>query len=70
MGYRTREEVEAWMANCPVKRWEDRLLAGNFTTEDDLAAIRKKIEAEVTRDMAAARADPFPEESQLYTDVY
>ena len=42
-GYRTREEVEAWKARCPIARWRERLLATGAVAADDLDRIDHEV---------------------------
>jgi acetoin:2,6-dichlorophenolindophenol oxidoreductase subunit alpha len=70
MGYRSREEVEAWMEKCPVKSWREYLLSAGYVTGDELQKIAAKIESEIADALALARTDPFPGADKLYTEVY
>lgn len=64
LGYRSREEAEPWMKNDQVKRVGAMLPAGR----------REAIEQQVGKEIAAAfefaERSPFPELSELYSDVY
>jgi len=64
LGYRTKEQAKTWIENDQVKR-----LAGLLP-----ARRRKQIEAEVDAEIdeavAFAEASPFPELSELMTDVF
>jgi len=70
MGYRTKEEVEDWMAKCPVNSWKNRLLDAGIAAEAALAEIAKGIDKEVELAFKLARADPFPDDSDLLKDVF
>jgi pyruvate dehydrogenase E1 component alpha subunit len=59
LGYRTQEEVESWMARCPVKK-----LAAEFPSEE-VAAYTQEIEAEIDGSLAFARASAFPGKEAL-----
>ncbi len=64
LGYRTTEECEAWQKNDPV-----RVLGSQLTVE-----MRSKIEDEVEREIAhafqEAERSPFPDPSDLMTDIF
>lgn len=64
LGYRTREQAEPWMENDQVKRLAELLPARK----------RKQIETEVDEEVeeavAFAEASPFPDLSELTTDVF
>jgi TPP-dependent pyruvate/acetoin dehydrogenase alpha subunit len=59
-GYRTKAEVDAWMARCPIRRASERLLALGACTEDDIQRWRKEFQQEVAEAVAVAKASPFP----------
>jgi pyruvate dehydrogenase E1 component alpha subunit len=69
VGYRTKEELEAWMARCPIKRCEGRLRRLGLT-EDDLRRIREQVLAEASEAFSIARSHPFPEPAELASHVY
>ena len=64
LGYRTREQAEPWIENDQVKRLAELLPARK----------RKQIETEVDEEVeeavAFAEASPFPDLSELTTDVF
>jgi TPP-dependent pyruvate/acetoin dehydrogenase alpha subunit len=64
--YRSRDEVEAWIARCPVKRSRDRLIRIGAASADHLDALQQSIESEVERDVERARAAPWPAPSSLF----
>lgn len=70
LGYRSREELEAWVARDPLRLYADRLKERGLVTEADLAAMRKAIAAEIADAVAFAKASPFPTRDQLTAHVY
>jgi TPP-dependent pyruvate/acetoin dehydrogenase alpha subunit len=68
--YRAREEVEAWMAKCPVKRWGEHILASEAAMQRDLDAWRVEIDHEINRVLDEAKRSPWPEVSTLFDNVY
>lgn len=70
MGYRARQEVEEWMKKCPVEGWKKRLLTAGLATEIDFQAIDAKLDEEVESAFKLAKADPFPEDLELFENVY
>ena len=70
MGYRTREEVEEWMARCPVESWRKRLLKAKVASEAELKLVNSKIDNEVKSALAMAKADPIPDPAELFENVY
>ncbi|HEV3263734.1 MAG TPA: thiamine pyrophosphate-dependent dehydrogenase E1 component subunit alpha, partial [Gemmataceae bacterium] len=63
-GYRCRGEAEHWYANDPLRRLARGLPAGRRTT------IEQEVEAEIEDAFRFAEASPFPEDHELYTDLY
>ena len=67
--YRTREEVEAWMRRCPVKRSEDRLEQSGIATRAQLAEWHSAAKAEVVDAVERARNAAWPEIATLFDFV-
>jgi pyruvate dehydrogenase E1 component alpha subunit len=67
--YRSRAEVEAWMARCPVRRSARRLLALGLATQGDLDRWLEEVRSEMTAVVAQAKASPWPEVSTLFDNV-
>ena len=67
--YRSRDEVENWMARCPVIRSGDRLTQLGIATAEQLDAWQAEIQAEVSADVEKARMAPWPEVSTLFQFV-
>ncbi|MBI3611412.1 MAG: thiamine pyrophosphate-dependent dehydrogenase E1 component subunit alpha [Nitrospirae bacterium] len=64
LGYRTREEADPWMKNDQVKR-----LAG-LLEADQRRRIESEVEAEIQAAFAFAEESPFPDGSELFTDMF
>jgi len=64
LGYRTKEEAEPWIQTDQVKR------IGEMLEVSQKEVIEQKIEAEIVDAFAFAEKSPFPDASELYTDVY
>src|SRR6266853_314180 len=54
-GYRSKAEVDSWIARCPIRRAAERLA----TTPARLAALERESQVEVDAAVAAARTAPF-----------
>ncbi len=63
-GYRQRTEAEAWYANDPLRRLGYGLPAGRRRE------IEREVEAEIEDAFRFAEESPFPEDHELYTDMY
>ncbi len=64
--YRTREELEAWMEQCPVKRSEQRLKQRSIATSAQLDEWRLAMKAEVADAVERARNAPWPAVDTLF----
>ena len=69
-GYRTKAEVDEWIARCPIKRATERLVAEGTCSADDVARMERGCQDEVDRAVAAAKAAPFPAVEDLTVGTY
>lgn len=69
-GIRTREELERWMARCPIALQGRRLVAAGQANEARLSAIAAEADAEVAAALDHARAAPRPEPGTLLDHIY
>ena len=68
--YRTKDELEAWMQKCPVKRSGESLLASGKAEATDLDAWRAAIDKEMNEVLEQAKNSPWPDTSTLFDNVY
>ncbi|HVT82525.1 MAG TPA: thiamine pyrophosphate-dependent dehydrogenase E1 component subunit alpha [Phycisphaerae bacterium] len=64
LGYRNRSEAESWMKNDQVK------IVGEKLNPDVRKRIDAEVEAEVRAAFEFAEKAPFPDERELYTDMF
>jgi TPP-dependent pyruvate/acetoin dehydrogenase alpha subunit len=64
LGYRTREEADVWLRTDPIEQLGAHLDAA------DRRRIETEVESEIKDAFAFAEQSPWPEASELYTDVY
>jgi TPP-dependent pyruvate/acetoin dehydrogenase alpha subunit len=64
--YRSREEVESWMARCPVKRSAEQLIKLGLASAAQLDAWQSRVAAMVEGEVERARKAPWPEVSTLF----
>jgi pyruvate dehydrogenase E1 component alpha subunit len=69
-GYRSEEEVDRWIARCPIKRARERLVSEGVLSESDTATMERELQAEVDGAVAAAKAAPFPAVEDIMLGTY
>jgi len=68
--YRTRAEVEAWKARCPVERFKHDLLERQLADPAALEALEREVTAEVDAAQLFAENSPYPEAASATQHVY
>jgi TPP-dependent pyruvate/acetoin dehydrogenase alpha subunit len=69
-GYRTKDEVDAWVARDSIQSAAATLLAEDVLTAADVECWRGEVQAEVDAAIAAAKAAPFPSVERLLDGAY
>ncbi len=68
--YRTREEVERERKNDPIPKLAKYIKSRKLATDEDFEKIAEDVENEVAEAIKFADESPWPDPSELYTDVY
>jgi pyruvate dehydrogenase E1 component alpha subunit len=68
--YRSKEEVDEYKDQDPINKVRNTILANGFGTEADLKAIDDRIDAVVEESVKFAEESPWPDDSEVYKDVY
>ena len=68
--YRTKDEVEEYKDQDPITKVTKTILDNNFATEAVLKAIDEKITLIVDASVKFAEESPWPDDSEVYKDVY
>jgi TPP-dependent pyruvate/acetoin dehydrogenase alpha subunit len=68
--YRPEEEVKAWLARDPLTAARRRLVDAGTSTEADLDRVDTEVAAEVEAAVERAKSGPWPELSEVTTNVY
>jgi 2-oxoisovalerate dehydrogenase E1 component len=68
--YRTRNEVEAWKAKCPIERFRGTIAACGVATTAELNAIDVEVQREVETAHQIAEASPWPDPATATARVY
>jgi pyruvate dehydrogenase E1 component alpha subunit len=67
---RSKEEKEYFAAKDPIPALEKHLLSAKLATAEELAALRKKVDAVVEEAVEFADASPSPQRKQLLENVF
>src|SRR5512139_1667222 len=69
--YRTKEEVQDYREhNDPIDLVRKRMIEGGHATDEELKEIDRKVRQTVNEAAEFAQADPEPDPTELFTDVY
>ncbi|MEN5082191.1 thiamine pyrophosphate-dependent dehydrogenase E1 component subunit alpha [Bosea sp. TWI1241] len=69
--YRTKDEIDDWMANRdPIARYEAQLAEFGIATDAEIAAVREAVRAEIAAGIEFAKESPAPATADLALDVY
>jgi len=69
--YRTKEEIQKFMKeHDPIDFWTSTLLDEGVLTDDELKAMTKEAQDEAQAAADFAERSPFPDESEIFDDVY
>ncbi len=68
--YRTKEELEEYKQKDPIETTLATILQKKYATNADIEGINEKIKAEVEECVKFAEESPFPDASEIYTDIY
>lgn len=67
---RTKEEKEEWLSRDPLKRFENYLLKQDLVAEEELKAIRDRIQQVVDDAVTFAEQSPEPDPSELRRYIF
>jgi len=68
--YRSKEEVEEYKESDPIEFVLRKIKENNFATDEEIEAINDKIKAEVEEAVQFAEESPYPDDSEVYKDIY
>jgi len=68
--YRTKEELESYKAKDPIDHVRHIIEKEKYATAKWFDEIDAKVKAEVEESVRFAEESPYPDASELYTDVY
>jgi pyruvate dehydrogenase E1 component alpha subunit len=65
VGYRTQEELDEWIAKCPVENFECFLLEQNILTAKEMEEFAAAIHREIEAAFKFAQTSPLPDENEV-----
>jgi TPP-dependent pyruvate/acetoin dehydrogenase alpha subunit len=68
--YRSKEEMDAWKARCPILRLRERLVAGGLLSESEARAMEARVAAVIEDAVRFADASPWPKPEDALQDVF
>lgn len=68
--YRTKEEVNDYKQRDPIETTRVKILKLNYATEQELEQIEEKIIEQVNESVVFSENSPYPDPSELFTEVY
>jgi pyruvate dehydrogenase E1 component alpha subunit len=69
-GLRSRKELEAWMAHCPIRELEKTLARRGLLAEADKKRLYRQVEREVSHALQYATKSHLPPPSEVSTHVF
>ena len=70
LGYRSKEEFDAWQARCPIRLHRQLLARDDLLSTSDEKSIQDDVNAEIDSAVLFARSSPFPDRAELSRGVY
>lgn len=68
--YRSKEEVEEYKSKDPIETTLAKIQKNNWATEEQINEINQWVENEVNESVKFAEESPWPDDSEVYKDVY
>ena len=68
--YQAEEERKHWFSQDPIDRFGKVLVENHITTAAELAAVKSRVDGQISTAVAAAQQAPHPTPADLETDVY
>jgi pyruvate dehydrogenase E1 component alpha subunit len=68
--YRSKDEVNAYKEKDPIETTRKKILDKKFATEVELDAIEERIVSVVEASVTFSENSPYPDPSELFTEVY
>tara|TARA_Y100001936_G_C16085175_1_gene681117 strand:- start:3056 stop:4027 length:972 start_codon:yes stop_codon:yes gene_type:complete len=70
LNYRPKNELKYWFNQCPVTKYQNKLLKKGILNKKILENLNLKIDKEINYAFKKARFDKFPNKNKLFTNIY
>ena len=68
--YRSKEEMDQWLARCPIKQFAKRLIKEKKMTEKTEKAIEADVNASIEKAVQFAKESPMPSPEEALQDMF
>jgi pyruvate dehydrogenase E1 component alpha subunit len=68
--YRTKEELEEYKEKDPIAQVLKTIMDNNFASKEEIDQIDEKVKHIVEESVKFAEESPWPDDSELYKDIY
>ncbi|MFH1867509.1 MAG: thiamine pyrophosphate-dependent dehydrogenase E1 component subunit alpha [Candidatus Omnitrophota bacterium] len=65
LGYRSKQELDAWLKRCPVKKFKKFLSEKSSISAKEIGRIDKQVGREIDKAFHFAKISPYPKTSEL-----
>ncbi|MBI3012396.1 MAG: thiamine pyrophosphate-dependent dehydrogenase E1 component subunit alpha, partial [Elusimicrobia bacterium] len=69
LGFRSKEEVEKAMADCPIISFKQTLLQEKLMSALEMESVSREIQNSMEEAVIFAKKSPFPDLEELYNDI-
>jgi len=69
-GLRSKEELDCWMNRCPIRAFEEFILARGIMSDSERIKIIRSIDKEIEDSITFAKESPYPDERSYLNYVF
>lgn len=69
-GYRTQEEVDAWLTKDPIKLFSQHLTENNIMDKESITQMEEQVKARIEEAVRFAAKSPYPEPEEALDYVF
>ncbi len=68
--YRTKEEMDQWLARCPIQRFREQLIKEKRMSEEIDKRIETNVKASIEEAVQFAKESPLPSPEEAFQDLF